>query len=406
MRRTFCDPLSFVLHVTRNEGRSLEQLLAPRQPGEDGPSLGGAIVQASFVAKDPALLVRFADGRIPWTVEPQSHRFTTDGYLRIGDLARLPYAPNRPLDPARFGDEHLRMVREALSFQARHEPAMYVVPSLPIARPSAAVLRAYQELHEHAWALNGTDGIPYRPMLASAYPATSVMRGRFSVFDRLADRTWAGVYVQPLQLDTKRDSVEKLVAYARFLREGRDTGFQVIAGKPGGFGLVLGAAGIDRFDAGLGGGDSFSLSRLDRPPRVEAADRAGGGRTKPVYIQALLSSLRASDASAILNDPAVGSQVTCTIGECRNRGRLFAVEQPRVHFFHCRDQELAELRERRTGRLRVQYVHDRLQSAIATAQVINRVRRERSDPTIDFEYLDRWVGVLARVATGVASARS
>ena len=43
--------------------------------------------------------------------------------------------------------------------------------------------------------------------------------------------------------------------------------------------------------------------------------------------------------------------------------------------------------------------------AIATAQVINRVRRERFDPTIDFEYLDRWVGVLARVATGVASGR-
>lgn len=362
-------------------------------------------MQASYVAKDPALLLRFADGRIPWVVEPQSYRFTTAGYLRVGEVARLPYAPASPLDPATFGDGHRRMVHQALKFQARHEPAMYLVPSLPIARPSAALLRAYRDLHEYAWALNGTEGIPYRPMLASAYPGTSLMKGRFSVFDRLADRTWAGVYVQPLQLDTKRDSVEKLVAYTRFLQEARETKLQVISGRPGGFGLALGALGIDRFDAGLSGGDSFSLSRLDRAPRLDEAGRPRGGRSRPVYIQGLLSSFPESDATAILDDPAVGSQVTCTVGECRNRGRRFAVEQPRVHFFHCRAQELAELRERRTGRLRVQYVYDRLQGAIAIAQVIGRVRRERSEPAIDFGYLDRWVGVLARVATGAAAGR-
>lgn len=403
MRRTFCDPLSFVLHVTRHEGRSLERLLAPLQPGDDGPSLGGAIVQASYVAKDPALLVRFADGRIPWAVEPQSNRFATPGYLSIGDLAKLPYAPASPLDPTVFGDDHRRMVEEALRFQAKHEPAMYIVPSLPIARASMPVLRAFEDLHKHAWALNGTDGIPYRPMLATAYPGTSVVKGRFSVFDRLADRTWAGVYVQPLQLDAKRDSVEKLVAYTRFLQEGRDSKLQVIAGRPGGFGLILGALGIDRFDAGLGGGDSFSLTRLDRPTKRDDTGKRGGGRSKPVYIQALLSSLPASDAGSILDDPAIGSQVTCTIGECRHGGRRLAIEQPRVHFFHCRDEELRELRDRRAGRLRVQHVYDRLQNGISTARLINRVRADRSESPMDFEYLDRWVGVLARVATGAAA---
>lgn len=56
---------------------------------------------------------------------------------------------------------------------------MCVVPSLPVARASARVLKSFRAVHD---------------------------------FDRLADRSWAGVYVQPLQLDTKRDSVASLVA--------------------------------------------------------------------------------------------------------------------------------------------------------------------------------------------------
>ena len=146
-----------LLHVTQNEGRSLEQLLAPRRLGEDGPSLGGAVVQASYVHRDPPLLLRLADGHIPWVIEPQSVRFASAGYLTVESIAKLPYAPPVALDTARFGDEHRRMVRSALEFQARHEPAMYVVPSLPLPRASARVLKAFSDLHEYAATLNGSD---------------------------------------------------------------------------------------------------------------------------------------------------------------------------------------------------------------------------------------------------------
>jgi hypothetical protein len=384
----------------------LEQLLAPRRIGEDGPTLGGAVVQASYVHRDPPLLLRLADGRIPWVIEPQSHRFASRGYLTVDSIAKLPYAPPSPLDPTRFGDEHRRMVRSALEFQARHEPAMYVVPSLPVARASAPILKAYQELHDYAATLNGRDGIPHRPLLATAYPGTAVIKGRFSVFDRLADRSWTGVYVQPLQLDSKRDSVEKLVAYTRFLQEGQETGLRVVAGRPGGFGLILGAVGIDLFDAGLGGGDSFSLSRLDRPRRRDEDGRTRGGWAKPVYFRALISALREVDARQLLESPAVGSQLACVIGECRFGGWRYAIENPRPHFFHSRQAELQELRAQRTNALRVQLVNGWLQEAIGTARLINRVRRELNLDPIDFDYLDRWLGVLARTATVVAVGRS
>ena len=403
---SFGEPLSLLLHVTQYEGRSLEQLLAPRRLGEDGPSLGGAVVQASYVHRDPPLLLRLADGHIPWVIEPQSVRFASAGYRGVESIAKLPYAPPTPLDPARFGDDHRRMVRSALEFQARHEPAMYVVPSLPVARASARVLTAFGALHEYAATLNGSEGIALRPMLATAYPGTVVLKGRFSVFDRLADRSWAGVYVQPLQLDTKRDSVEKLVAYAKFLQEGQNSGLHVIAGRPGAFGLVLGAFDIDLFDSGLGGGDSFSLSRLDRPRVPDENGQVRGGRARPVYLRPLMSALRESDASAVLGSPALRSQLACDIGECRFGGYRYAIENPRPHFFHCRQAELRALKDQRTSSLRVQLVNGWLQDAIGTARLVNRVRGEAGLPAIDFDYLDRWRGVLARIASLVAVRES
>lgn len=399
---SFGEPLSLLLHVTQHEGRSLEQLLAPRRLGEDDLSLGGAVIQASYVHRDPPLLLRLADGHVPWVVEPQSVRFASAGYGTVASVAQLPYAPQAPLDPTRFGDEHRRMVRSALEFQALHGPSMYVVPSLPVARPSARMLEAFQALHEFAATLNGSEKIPYRPMLATTYPGTSVLKGRYSVFERLADRSWAGVYVQPLQLDSKRDGVEKLVAYARFLQQGQESGFRVIAGRPGAFGLVLGSFGIDLFDSGLGGGDSFSLSRLDRPRVRDEAGQKRGGPARPVYLRPLMSALRASDASQLLDSPAVRSQLACDLGECRFGGYLHAVEDPRPHFSHCRQAELQALREQRTTSLRVQLVNEWLQAAIGTARLINRVRGEVGLDPIDFGYLDRWRGVLSRIASLVA----
>jgi len=93
-------------------------------------SFGGAVIQASYVHRDPPLLLRLADGQVPCGVEPQSVRFASAGYASVASIAQLPYAPQAQLDPTRFTDEHRRMVRSALEFQARHEPAMYVVPSL------------------------------------------------------------------------------------------------------------------------------------------------------------------------------------------------------------------------------------------------------------------------------------
>lgn len=392
--------LSFLLHVTQYEGRSIEKLIAGQDAEHPSWALGGAVVEASYVQSDPPLLAHLAEERVPWIVDPQSVRFASPGYLDIARVRALPYAPEAPLDPARFSNRVERMVRGAMEFQAQAEPSMYLVPSLPLPRASAAVFRTFARINELAADVNG-NGVPYRPIVTAAFPSAEVLRGRFSVFERL-DRAFAGAYVLPLQFNPKRDSVERLVAYARFMEHAQTLGLRVVAGRAGVFGLVLAAFGIENFDSGLGERESFSLTRLTkaRPPSV--AGESHGGRKQRVYLTAVRSTLSWDDADAMLETKSLRAQLTCTLGICRFGGYRYALEHHREHFFHARAEELEALRNCRTTELRVQLVMQWLRTAIDTGRLVNRVRHELRLPALDFEHLETWRAVLTRVATVVA----
>jgi hypothetical protein len=120
-------------------------------------------------------------------------RFSSPRFLS-NRLATLPYAPDAPLNPARMTGRVEAMVRGALVFQAEAEPTMYVVPSLPLVRSSQALFKTFAEIHRVAADFNNGADFPYRPILAAAYPGASVLRDRFSLFERF-DRTIAGAYV-------------------------------------------------------------------------------------------------------------------------------------------------------------------------------------------------------------------
>lgn len=393
-------PSSFVVHVTQYEGRTLERLLAPRDPGVESLALGGAVIEADYVRRDPVLLARLAESRIPWVMDPQSVRFSTPRFASTR-LAGLRYAPDSPLDASRMTSRVEAMVRDAMEFQAEAEPTMYVVPSLALVRSSQATFRTFAEIHHLASDINGRD-VPYRPLLASAYPGRAVLRGRFSVFERL-DRTYAGAYVLPLKLEPRRDSVESLVSYARFLENAQNLGLSVIAGRAGVFGLVLAAFGIDNFDSGLGERESFNLSRLDYERKQRPDGSRNGGRQRRVYVRQLRTVLPSQDVEALLAIKGLQAQLLCDIGECRFAGVRYAIENPREHFMHARAAELDELRARKTPALRVQLVNDWLRTAIESARLVNRMRGELGMAPLGFDHLETWRGVLTWVATPVAT---
>jgi hypothetical protein len=389
------DGLPFVLHVTMDLGKSLERLLAPASIGKQPVPLGGAVLTADYAATQPGLIERLTEAGVPFVVEPQSIRFASPRFLSIRRLAALPYAPAEPLDPARWTDAHERMVREALRFQADIGVSHYMVPALPYERPTPDRLNTHRAIHELALSLVGTDGVPRRPIVAMAVPGSQTIRSPFAVFSLLADRAFDGVYVQPMRLDPKDDSVEGLVRYIRFLELGRQEGLPILAGRVGVFGLLLNALGVEAFDSGLGDHEAFDLRSLTRPPK-ETGSSGGGQRDRRIYFPKLLTTLPEARARLILTSRTLRPQFACETGECR-LGFDAMVDGARAHCLHSRADDLAALRALPTRGMRLELVERRLKTALETGRLVNRVLGDDGQPPIKFDHLDRWLAALARV---------
>jgi hypothetical protein len=287
------------------------------------------------------------------------------------------------------------MVRDALRFQADIGVSHYMAPALPYERPTPDRLNTHRAIHELALSLIGTDGIPRHPIIAMAVPGSPTIRSPFAVFSLLADRAFEGVYVQPMRLDPKDDSVEGLVRYIRFLEVGRQEGLPILAGRVGVFGLLLNALGVEAFDSGLGDHEAFDLRSLTRPPKEDGASR-GGQKDRRIYFPKLLTTLPEVRARLILTSRTLRPQFACETGECR-LGFDAMVDGARAHCLHSRADDLAALRALPTRGMRLELVERRLQTALETGKLVNRVLGDDGQPPIKFDHLDRWLAALARV---------
>lgn len=389
---------SLVPHVSTAEGRGLERLLADTER----PILGGAVIEATYVATDPPLLPRLRGLRVPYTVDPQTLRFSSPRYLSIAGLRRLPYAPDNPYASHPGSQVVDTMVREALLFQARHEVDLYLTPATPMLKPTLRAVKAHRRVHDVASASVGQD-VPLRPLLAAVAPTLPVMRSPFAVYEALLDRAYAGIYAQPIRLNPKLDSVEWLVAYAQFLLTAADYNLPVVAARTGAFGLILTALGVDAFDSGFGERESFNLRALNRVPASELGPGERGGPRRRIYARDLLTSIDELRLRVLLDSRTIGPRLSCDLGSCRFGGFGEQLANPRSHFFHVRLAELAALRELPTTAMRVQHTHDRLRAAIELGRLVNSCLEDAGHKPVSFDHLDVWLAVLTRVAAKIAT---
>jgi hypothetical protein len=391
----------FRLHVSSFDGRTVEELVGSlTEP--DPRLLNEVLVEATYVASDPPLLPRLRHLRIPYGIDVQTIRFANPGFVRKPSLRSLPYAPKASFLAARAAPAFDEVVRGAMRFADNHDPDIYLVPSLPIYAPTLHQARRLQRSHELAYDLVGND-VSRHPVFAYVAPSLIVMRSPFAVYERLLDRPYAGIYVQPLRIHPRQDSIERLIAYARFLMAGKGYGFRVIAGRAGTFGLVLMALGVDAVDSGLGERETYDLRSLDREEKPRSEKAKDGGRTQLVYLESLLTSVPLETAKLILKHPALRNRFICELGECQYGGLEAQLDRPRAHFFHARPAELAAIRELATPQLRIQHVGQRLQSATDLATYVNRVLGEDSLPQVPLDHLARWSSVLVRIAAVLAT---
>jgi hypothetical protein len=388
---------TLVPHVSVHEGRGLEQLLAEYR---DRP-LGGAVIEATYAATDPPLLTRLRGLRVPYTIDPQSIRFASPRYLNIAALSGLPYSPAVPFPRHAASQAVDAMVLGSLHYQAQHEVDLYLTPTLPMHRPTLSAVQAHHRIHTVAADAIGTD-VPARPLLAAVAPTLQVMRSPYAVYEQLLDRAYDGIYVQPIRLNPKHDSVEWLVSYAEFLLAAHEYTLPVVAARAGAFGLALTALGVDVFDAGLGERESFNLAALNRPPADRDEQHSGGPRRR-TYAHDLLTSLDTPRLRAVIASPTLAPRFSCDLGSCRFGGYDEQLQHPRPHFFHVRQAELEALRRLPTTEMRVQHMRERLQSAIEVGRLVNRCLEDARVETVRFDHLDRWMAALTRVATRLAT---
>lgn len=393
---------SFLTRISQYDGRAIEDALAPPTLFDDGVTLHGGVVEATFAAQDPPLLKRLRGEGVPYLVDPQTVRFTGGRFLQVERLTNLDYAPDGVIDPTFAPSSAVELARGVLRFQQEANATCFLAPGLPfLDRDIQSWVRLNDRLLEASCAANGTGEFQRRPILAQVVPGRLALKEPKLIVNRLMDYPIDGVYVQAQRLDPVRDSAEKLIQFVEFVMALRHAGFKAIVGRVGAFGLVLQALGIESFDSGLCQAEAFDLAAQIRPysEKERQRQREGrGGGDRRMYFDLLKTTLKGAHARALIEDTKIRGHFTCNHGCCRYRGFEDLPERRRQHYLWSRLAEVDELRKKASGGLKVDLVHEELRNAREAGVLVRRALLSKTSRPPHFEHIDRWIGVLVREA--------
>jgi hypothetical protein len=405
----FLNEPTFLPRVTQHDGRAIEEALAATL-FDQGVRLRTAVIEASYAAADPPLIKRLREDGVTRLVEPQTQRFTTRRFLEVEQLASLPYAPDEPIAAETFDADAAKSIAVgALRFEQEQRCEYYLSPAVPYYDRDFQKWVAHNDrLLEEACSANGGAEIDRRPLIAQVFPGRSALKQPEFVINRLLDYPIVGAYVQPLLFDPVRDSPEKLRLYVEFLLAIAAEGIPVIASRIGAFGLVLAALGINAFDSGLAQAEASNLAQLNRPlterERERRREGKGGGPDKRIYFEILKTTMKGTHATVMLDRAGLRSRFVCNHNCCQYRGFEDLAARRRQHFLCSRDAEVADLRRRPSGELRLDLVREQLRDAQETGRVVRRALMDMGATAPRFEHLDRWMSLLAsdQLLSGVA----
>ncbi|MBA3808935.1 MAG: hypothetical protein H0X28_11185 [Solirubrobacterales bacterium] len=399
---------TYLPRVTRRDGRAIEDALAGPTLFDSGVKLDAAVVEATYAVEDSPLLKRLRESGVPQLVDPQTLRFTGKRFLTVAQFERVPYRPATRITADSFTPSDAdALAREVMLFEQHAGASWYLAAALPYYdQDLQSWLRHNDRLLAASCAANGATDLDRKPLIAQVAPGRRLLAQPELVINRLLDHPVSAVDVQPLTLDPIKDSIEKLVQYAHFLRAIGDAGLPVIASRVGAFGLVLSALGVAAFDSGLAQAETCNLASLNRAPSQRELEGGGktGGSGRRIYLEQLKTTLSESHATAIIENRALRSHVACPLGCCRHRGFENLAQRGRQHYLWVRDHEVDLLRKRPSEGMRADLVYEQLRTAREIGAVVTRTLRADAVEAPSFEHIDRWIAVLARETMLAAAA--
>src|SRR4051812_36651027 len=123
----------YLPRVGTHDGRAIEQAMMGPTLLDPGASLHGAVVEATYAARESELLRRLRATFVPFIVDPQTLRFAGEGFLDVEQVRALEFAPSEPVQPTGFDAAAAhRLARATMGFELRAGAGAYTAPALPV----------------------------------------------------------------------------------------------------------------------------------------------------------------------------------------------------------------------------------------------------------------------------------
>lgn len=383
-----------------NEKKVLEEYY------EDGFSVENVVFPINHQNQQKNLFKFIKNQGINTIIDPATIRLAYDTYADVKGLVALPYAPS---DLSRLELEDLRdfnkkkdYVKKVVDEQIQHGVSNIVAPFHM--SNNSNLVRIKQDTNENWFSLdvklleetrNYLNSINYEGKLIGGFcikvDILTIKTEREYFLNVLSsldcDMYW--VYVDCI---SENSNAAQLYNYATALLDlQKSTKKPVIAGRIGTFGLVLLAFGLYAFESGTARFETFyedlykdtsdPFNMYVRYYMPELMANVAVERKNPIRIIQLLNS-------------QVGEDITCNCPYCEkvNPALLVADGLTRKHFLYRRDEEIQKLRSMSTVDERVEYIKERVTTAIGYYKNLKPIFKDD-----DYKFLKTWLEVIEKL---------
>lgn len=383
-----------------NEKKVLEEFYS------DGYSIENAIFPINHQDRQKNLLKLIIDNKVDYIIDPATMRLAYDSYSDVKGLIALPYAPK---DLSRLELENLTTYEQKRAYvesvveeQLKYNPP-YIVSPFHVSNNSNLV-KIKMDTNENWFSLDikllnetrnyltqkGYDG----QLVGGFCVKTDILTARTEkeyFLNMLSsvncDAYW--IYVDCIDNNT---NFSQLYNYAHTLLELQKSSKKpVIAGRIGGFGLVLLAFGLYGFESGTSRFESFyedlykdigdPYNMYVRYYMPELLSNVAIERKNPAKIIQLLST-------------ETGHNISCSCPYCISQAPAALTNDglTRKHFLYRRNEEIEKLRSFDVIAERVDYMEERINNAIEYYKSLKPIFKED-----DSRFLRTWLDVLQKL---------
>jgi len=332
-------------------------------------------------------------------VDTSSWRFRYEATFSVKRLAGAKWAPGQVVDVC-DGSQVRQLVEASLRAQQELGATAYLLPGWMPEHKDEDLRPALTEIFNAAYELNDLEARPFVAHIGGSSQGLELMTALIDEIPHFV----SALYVQVSPIKPVGDSASKLENLTKVYLYAASRAFKVIAGRAGALTPELRSLGVDAADAGLGTGEAFDRSGFSRSRSQDKTEPPkGGGPRSRIYFPQLGLSLSASQVEALLEVPAVASELTGCRLPCHRFRSDEILERAREHSLWARVTEAQNVSSLPIN-MRLGSVREILQQRRSAIIRINSALLEQGKTRLNVRPVDNHIVWLSRASAGEAAA--